>query len=301
MIYSDVRLLNIFDQLYKTRSVHRAAEALGLTQPAVSIALGKLRRHFGDELFVRTGKGMEPTRLAEELVEPFRHALASLEAAFGYRNVFNPETSDRSFHLCMSDITQVGVLPRLWTHLSVVAPGISVEVLPRGDAETTARLLETGAADIAIGFIPQLGSGFYQQVLFRQDYVVIASASHPRIREALTIEHLKNESHAVITTVGTGYEIIDDEFARQGIRRRVALTLPSFLGAALIIERTSLLLVIPRGLAETLDAQRNFRSFPLPFRIPEFSVKQHWHERSHRDSGNQWLRARIAELISAPQ
>lgn len=175
----ELRLLQVFDAIHKTRSVSRAAELLELGQPAVSIALGKLREHFSDPLFVRTSSGMEPTPLADELVQPIRHALDAFDAALGHRSSFDPATSERSFRICMTDITHLVLLPRLWGQLRATAPGIRIQISPLDD--DTGRKLEAGEADLAVGFIPALEAGFYQQALFRQQYVCLASADHPRI------------------------------------------------------------------------------------------------------------------------
>lgn len=300
MIYSDVRLLSVFDTVYKTKSISRAAEMLGLGQPTVSIALAKLRRHFKDVLFVRTAAGMEATPLAEELVDPVRVALDALEKAFGHRSVFVPGESQRSFRICMSDITQVSVLPKVWPHLAAQAPGVGIEVLPAINAESAGHLLAEGEADLAIGVMPQLEAGFYQQALFRQRYVVLASADHPRVREGVTREHLETERHAVFATSATGHLIIEEVFRREGIRRQVALTTPNFISGAFVCERTDLLMVFPEGLGNVIRQRGDFRLFPLPFDVPDIVIKQHWHRRMHADPGHRWLRALIAQHVTTP-
>lgn len=298
MSLSDTRLLSVFDEIYRTRSVSRAAEALGLGQPAVSIALAKLRRHFGDRLFVRTSAGMDPTPLAEELWGPVQAALDAVGEAMGRRSAFDPAQSERCFRICMTDISQMVILPRLWSRLRATAPCVRIEALPLTRAGQTAQMLESGDADLAIGFMPHLDAGFYQQVLFRQHYVVLASADHARVRADLDLEQFQAEEHVVFTTGDTGHRIIDQELARQGIRRRVALTIPNFVGAAFAIERTNLLMVIPRRLGELLGGHGDFTIFPLPFSMPDYAVKQHWHERYHHDPGNRWLRGMIADLMA---
>lgn len=299
MIYSDVQLLSVFDEIYKTRSVSRAAEALGLGQPAVSVALSKLRRHFGDSLFVRTKTGMDPTPLGEELVRPVRAALDALDQVLGHRSVFDPHQSQRCFRICMSDMTQVAVLPEIWPRLSSTAPGVKIEVVPVVTAEATAHMLESGEADLAIGFMPRLESGFFQQVLFHEHYVVLASTRHPRVRDQLTEADLAREGHAVFSTMGSGHrQLIEDSFRERGIERKVQLTIPNFLGASFVIERTDLLMVVPQGLGTLIYSRGDFRIFPLPFANGKFTVKQHWHERYHHDPGSQWLRALIFELLS---
>jgi len=292
----DIRLLAVFDEIYKTRSVTAAAEALELGQPAVSVALSKLRHHFGDPLFVRTSSGMEPTPFSEGLVRPVRAVLDALALVLDHRSEFDPATSDRTFRICMTDISQLVLLPKLWKRLRATAPGVRIEIGPlSGD---TPRMLESGEADLALGFIPQLEAGFYQQLLFRQNFVCMVAADHPRITDALSLAQFEAEDHAVISSSGSAPAIVEREIARQGIKRRVALKIPNFLGAAFVIEHTDLLVTIPKRLGDVLQGRGAFCIFPVPFELPEYEVKQHWHERYHQDEGDRWLRGLVSELLS---
>jgi DNA-binding transcriptional LysR family regulator len=292
----DTRLLAVFNEIYKSRSVTAAAEALDMGQPAVSVALSKLRHHFGDPLFVRTSSGMEPTPFSEGLVRPVRTVLEALEQVLGHRNEFDPATSERTFRICMTDISQLVLLPRLWETLRVAAPGLRIEIIPlSGD---TARLLESGEADLALGFVPQLEAGFYQQTLFVQSFVCMVGRDHPRITDQLSLAQFEAEDHVVISSSGSAPSIIEREIDRQGVKRRIALKIPSFLGAAFVIEHTDLLLIIPRRLSDVLQGRGTFRIFPVPFPLPDYEVKQHWHERFHHDEGNRWLRRVISRLLS---
>jgi DNA-binding transcriptional LysR family regulator len=126
MEFIDIRLLAVFNEIYKTRSVTAAAQALGLGQPAVSIALSKLRHALGDPLFVRTSSGMEPTPFGEGLVRPVRAVLDALETVLGHRDDFDPATSQRTFRICMTDISQLVLLPKLWKRLRATAPGVRI-------------------------------------------------------------------------------------------------------------------------------------------------------------------------------
>jgi len=292
----DLRLLSVFDEIVKTRSVTAAAEALDLGQPAVSVALAKLRHHFGDPLFVRTSGGMEPTPFCEGLVRPVRAVLDALDLVFDYRSEFDPGSSERSFRICMTDISQLVLLPRLWETLRATAPGIRIEIMPLSN--DTARLLENGDADLALGLIPQLDAGFHQQLLFRQDFVCMVGREHPRLRDGLNLAQFEAEDHAVVISSGSAPSIVEHEIGRRGIKRRVALKIPSFLGAAFVVEHTDLLVTIPRRLAELLQGRGSFRIFPVPFDLPDYEVKQHWHERYHHDDGNRWLRGVVSRLLS---
>lgn len=291
----DTRLLQVFDEIYKTRSVSRAAEQLGLGQPVVSIALGKLRQHFGDRLFVRTSSGMEPTPLGEELVRPMRAAIDALQVALGHRTVFDPRAVQRTFRIAMTDISQIVLLPGLWARLHQVAPGVTVDVTNL--SLETAHMLESGEVDLALGFMPQLDAGFYQQTLFAQRYACLASVDHPRIRGELSLEGFQAEEHAVVISSGTGHAYLERELARQGITRKVVLRVPNFLGLAFVVERTDLVVTIPTRLGEMLSQHGRFRIYPTPFTLPGYTVKQFWHERFHHDPGNRWLRSLIRELL----
>ncbi|WP_194723844.1 LysR family transcriptional regulator [Noviherbaspirillum malthae] len=293
----ETRHLQVFDEIYKTRSVTRAAENLGIGQPAVSIALSRLREHFADPLFVRIGNTMEPTPLAGDLAGSVRQALMTLEKVYAHRASFDPATSRRTFCISMTDISQLVLLPRLWAYLRQASPGVHIEIVPL--SSDTARMLEAGEADLALGFMPQLEAGFFQQSLFRQRYVCVASADHPRVINTLTTAQYEAEEHAVVTSSGTGHLILDQEIMRHGIQRNIALRVPNYLGIAFVVEQTDLLVTIPERLAQLLEGRGRFRTFSLPFEMPEYAVKQHWHERYHHDPGNRWLRKVISDLLSS--
>lgn len=291
----DLRFLNVFSEVYKTRSVSRAADVLGLGQPAVSIALARLRQRYGDPLFVRTSRGMEPTQFGQGLVQPISEAIAAIEVALGLKSTFNPATAKRTFCICMSDISQLVLLPRLWAEIRSAAPAVEIDVAPL--SEDTPQKLESGAADLALGFLPQLEAGFYQQTMFGQHYVCMVSDDHPRIGKSLTLRRFQSEAHAIVIGSGPGHAVIESELARQGIMRRVALRVPSYVGAAFVVEGTDLIVTIPKRLADVVKGHGRFRIFRTPMPLPSYSIKLHWHERFHSDLGNQWLRTLISRVL----
>ena len=299
MLELDLKLLQIFEELYRTKSVSHAAENLRLAQPTVSIGLGKLRKQFNDPLFVRTSTGMEPTPRAMELHEPFVESLAMLRDALRHRVVFDPAQSQRCFRVCMTDISQIVLLPRLLNRLKDVAPSIRVDVFPI--AADTPKVLEAGDADLAIGFMPQLEAGFYQQKLFEQSFVCMVRNDHPRIGKSLTLKRFVDESHIQITTSGTGHWIIDKVLDEKHIQRKVALRIQNFLGIAQIVESTDLIVTVPQRLAEAQAGRANVKVFKPPLAFSPYLVKQHWHERYHRDPRNKWLREIVAELFLEPE
>ena len=294
----DLEWLILFDEIYKTGSVSRAAEKRGLAQGTASIALNKLRTHFADKLFSRTSSGMQPTPYAQKIYPVLREAIALLDKASGVREVFDPGTADRTFRISITDISEIVLLPALLNHLRRLAPKVRIEA--ESISTDSPRRLESGEVDIAVGFMPRLEAGFYQQTLFTQDFVCLAACSHPRVKGKLGKAAFLREGHIVVSSSGTGHSIIEKVFAKHGIKRDVALRLPSFLGVARIVAQTELLVIVPRRLGDMLALQENVAVLDPPVKLPSYSVKQHWHERFHADPANVWLRRTLSELFSRP-
>lgn len=292
----DLDWFNVFVEIYRTQSVSRAAERLGIAQSNTSIALNKLRRHFDDRLFTRTSIGMEPTPKAQAIYPVVEDILARLAAAAGGQSDFAPERSNRNLRIGMTDISEMVLLPKLLNHVRKVAPRISVDI--ERVSPMSPRQLEAGEVDLAVGFMPHLEAGFYQQTLFAQHFVCLASSNHPRIRAKPTKKAFMAEGHIVVTASGTGHSIVDKVFAEQGIERQVALRLPSFLGVARIVAQTELLVIVPKLLGDTLASQEPVLLLEPPVKLPAYAVKQHWHERFHSDPANVWLRQTMARLFS---
>lgn len=290
----DVRLLRMFDLIYSTRSVTRAADLLGQKQPTISIWLGKLRRQLNDPLFVRTSEGMQPTPRADALIVTAREVLQSLREFSSARNEFDPATAHRQFRICMADSSHLCLMPQLLAHVRAVAPQVRL-VAARIDHET-AHALESGNADLALGFVPWLESGFYQQTLFPQDFVCLVNRAHPRIGRALTLRAYNEEAHVAITA-GTGAQLLEDAMSRQSVQRRVVVELPGFLGLSGIVAATDLIATLPRQIGETLAGMAGLRVMECPLALPSFTIKQHWHARYHQEPGNRWLRSVIASLF----
>jgi len=291
----DRKLLTVLEALYRLRSVSGTAEALDMGQPAVSVALGKLRAYFRDPLFVRIGHAMEPTAAMHTLYPSVRTALAGLQQALEFRQDFEPARSQHRFAISMTDISHIVLLPKLWRHLQATAPGIRIKVRPiRRD---TPEKLRNGEIDLAIGLIPQLGAGFYRQTLFVQHFVCLASLQHPRIRQTLSLAQYESEGHLTVATANTGHTLLDEALKKTGIRRQVVLELPTFLGLGHLIEQTGLIASVPERLGQILSTSNRVRVFPLPFDTREFSVNQYWHERFRNDRRNQWLRQTVTGLL----
>ena len=294
----DVKLLRLFELIYSTRSVTRAADKLGQSQPTVSIWLGKLRRELGDPLFVRTPAGMQPTPRADALIRQAREILQMLRQLSAPQADFDPLAATRTFCICMTDASHITLLPQLLAHLRAVAPSVRL-VAARIDAGT-AQALQSGEADVAIGLVPWLEAGFYQQTLFPQDWVCLVNGKHPRIAKSLTLRMYREEGHVAVTA-GTGAKLLEDTLTSHRIERRAMLELPGFLGLSGIIAASDLIATLPRQIGETLAKMADLRVLECPFSVPSFTVKQHWHARFHDDAGNRWLRSVVASLYMRRQ
>jgi DNA-binding transcriptional LysR family regulator len=294
----DLRLLAVIRELHKTRSVSHTAENLGLSQSAVSMSLGKLRKHFNDPVFVRTSTGMQPTPYAEELIRDLVNAADILTAALERRAVFDPSSSDRMFHLCSTDIAEFTILPPLVKRLAAIAPRVRIEL--RHIGEETPRLLETGEADLAIGLIPRMGAGFCQQKLYQGRFLCAMRADHPRIKNHLTLAQFESETHLAATTTGTGYQMLEKTLHANKIQRVVGMRVPSFLGLAGIISVSDYVAIITERLGKILAEGKNMKLLPLPFEVPGFTITQNWHERFSLEPAHQWLRGVVAGLFREP-
>ncbi|MBW7961427.1 LysR family transcriptional regulator [Bradyrhizobium sp. BR 10261] len=290
----DPRLLRLFDALFTTGSVTKAAERLGQSQPTVSIWLARLRQELDDPLFVRSPEGMLPTPRAEALIGTARQALEMLRRLAELRTDFDPATAKRRFSICMTDASHVTLLPAILAHVRRVAPGIRIEAAQIG--MDTPRMLQSGEGDLALGYISDLDAGHFQQALFPQDWVCLANAHHPRIKDRVTLRDFRCEAHVLIRS-GTGHQLLADASREQGIVPDIALELPGFLGLPAIIGTTDLIATLPRHIGETLAHYYGLRVLACPLPIPSFTVKQYWHARFHHDPASQWLRGVCAELF----
>lgn len=291
----DLNLLVVFRQLMADRRVSRAAEALGLSQPAVSNALARLRRLFGDELFRRTASGMTPTPFAESLAAPVASALALLHQAVNQSSGFDPATSTRAFTLGMTDIGEIYFLPSLMEALAREAPNVAISTV-RNAALNLGDAMENGAVDLAIGLLPQLGNGCFQRPLFRQNYVCLMRRDHPLASAPLTLAAFAAAEHVVVMSAGTGHGRVDALLARQKITRRVRLTVPHFVAVGHILARSDLIATVPARFAATVAEPFRLVVQPHPATLPTIEINLFWHARQHQDPANRWLRERLLAL-----
>src|SRR5947208_3898386 len=291
----DLNLLRVFDAVLRERAVTAAAARLGLTQPAVSNALARLRAVFGDALVVRTPAGMEPTPFARGVAEPVRQALALLESALSHGPGFDPASSTRAFRFYMSDLGQVEFLPPLVERVQREAPGVRLEAVAL-EVDDIADALTTGALDLAVGFLPALGPPVRRRALFRDPYLCLMRAEHPI--QTLTKKKFGEASHALVSYRG-GHRVIEEALERAGLARKIALRVPHFTVVPMVLERTDLILTLPARVAHVFERRGKLKALPPPVAIPPAEVAVHWHERFEGDQGNRWLREQVIELFAA--
>lgn len=293
----DLNQLVLFQQLMVERRVSKVAENLGLTQPAVSNTLAKLRRQLGDDLFVRTASGMVPTPYAEQLAEPIGYALAMIHSGLNQQLRFDPARVTRSLTIGMTDIGEIVFLPRLVERLSREAPGITLNTV-RNTAVNLREDMESGRVDLAIGLLPQLKAGFFQRRLFSQRYVCLFRRGHALDGKPLRLADVLSAEHLVVVSAGTGHGKVDELLQRAGIERRVRLTVPHFVGVGHILQGTDLIATVPERLAQRLADPFGLAWQPHPVALPEVAINVFWHAKVHRAPANQWLRGLLFDLFT---
>jgi DNA-binding transcriptional LysR family regulator len=295
----DLNLLPIALALYDELSVSRAAQALGMSQPAVSMALRKMRATFNDPLFVRAPRGITPTPRAHALIAVARPLVTQLQQGLLAEEQFNPGASTQPFTFALSDVGEMVFLPKLLERLRSQAPraGIrSVSMPPHQIAEG----LEKGDIDLTIGYFPDLTrQSFFQQRLFTHHFACLMRAGHPLRAKRLTLETFLAMEHAVVRAEGRSQEIFERFLERKKISRKIVLLTPHFLSLPMIIARSDLVTTVPHALA--LYFSRLSPDLVIarpPFDIAGFDLKQHWHRKYHNDSRSQWLRKQVAQLFN---
>lgn len=292
----DLNLLAVFQEVYRERQISSAARRLGLSQSAVSNALGRLRRLFGDELFVRTGQGMQPTPFAESVAEPVGAALAQVALALNRRSVFDPATSTRRFTVAMSDVGEVYLMPALIERCRVVAPRVRISSVRAGSISLKEEM-ESGRVDLAIGAFDDVSEALYQRLLFRQPYVSMFRASHPLATGKVTLERFVAAEHLLVDSADSPYERINGLLEKAGIGPATRFRVPHFTAVPWIVSAAELVVTVPQKLAERAAAPFALVSIAPPLALPALQTNVFWHRRFHQDPGNGWLRDLVHETF----
>ena len=296
----DLRQLRAFEVLLRERNLTQAAVVLGLSQPALSKTLARLRRYFADPLFVRAGNRMEPTAKARELEPSVRSLLDSVTMLRAHHRPFDPQTAVRTFSFSVVDSGMLRLLPRLLSHLELVAPGVRLRVVSP-DVDGLEASLEAGHLDFAMGSFAALSKRIRRQSLWSVTYVSVARRGHPRVASRPSVAAFAAERHVVVSTLGTGHAHQQAERALERAipAENIVCRVPTFMTAGFIAGRTDAVATIPATVADELADGFGLCAFATPVKMPRLDVSQYWHERFHRDPGNQWIRSVFASLFAA--
>lgn len=297
----DLNLLRVLVSMHRCRSVSRAAEELELSQPATSLALGRLRKSLGDPLFVRSPAGMLPTPRCNAIVDGAARALGEIDGSVLHRPTFEPATSQREFVVTMPDVAELHFLPPLMAHLARKAPlcNLRCEMFATQDLEAA---LEDGRCSLALGFFPNLERpALHAQRLFMHSLVCLVRADHPVVTSSrVTIRQFLELSHAVVHPVGRSHELFEALLKKKGYKRRVQLMSVHFLSVPAIIAATDLIVTVPRSIADYYARFENLRIVEPPINIKPYALKQFWHPRFHTDPALKWLRNSVFDLFGRP-
>ncbi|HKJ00248.1 MAG TPA: LysR substrate-binding domain-containing protein [bacterium] len=293
----DLNLLLALDALLQEAHVTRAAARIGLSQPAMSNALARLRDLLDDPLLVRTARGMVPTPRAERLKGPIREALKAVERAVADPEAFTPPTCGATFNLMTSDAIGMLMLPQLGARLRREAPGMTLRIHALNDDEPWPSL-ESGRIDLLAGVYDETPAGVHSQPLYEEQFVCLMRSDHPQARHQLTLEQYVDLPHILIATTrsGQGASLVDRMLEQRGLTRRIALSLPHFLVAPYIVAQSDHVITFPSRLADYFASFLPLRVVEPPLSLPGYSIALFWHERLHREPASIWLREQIARV-----
>ena len=292
----DIRLLLVFEALMRERSVSRAAQEVGMSQPAVSRALNTLREMLKDELFVRSSGGMMPTAHARDLGPPIREVLARLQAIFESAN-FVPGASTRTFRLAVSDHCAALILPVLGERLRKEAPGIKLRIRPRRHLAVAGEL-DMGEIDLAIGSALDLPSRIKKQFLFSEPYVCVMRRDHPLAGHRLSYDDYMAAEHVAVSHMGEPLQAVDIHLRKDGTKRRIPITVNQALLAPEVLQRSDLILTTQLNLVRRLSAFKELHIVPLPVPVEPLAVHLAWHRDLAKHTAHEWLRRTIIDVCA---
>ena len=293
----DLNLFVVFDVIYTERNLTKSGEVLGITQPAVSNALSRLRENFNDELFVRTSKGMVPTPVAENMVNDIRQALDLIRNSISESESFKPKTANATFRISIGDTSEYRLLPQLIKNISYLAPGVDVEsyLTPRTE---TPKELAAGNIDFAIDPPIHSDPNLRNKKIYQDDYVLVVNKKHPIAKKKkISLEDYLNLSHIHISKRASGLGHVDTTLNRLGLTRRIALKAQHFLVAPYIIDQSNLAMTT----IKSFSRGRELKVFQLPFKINPLVLHLYWHVNKDMDPANKWMRELILKTYGKIQ
>lgn len=291
----DLNLLKVFMALYEEGSVTGAGQKLGLAQSSISHALARLRDALGNPLFVRTTTSMQATPYANDLAKNVQQTLLQFQSALDKNREFFPDSSLREFHLIMTDVGEMLFLPKLMTYLKQAAPQVRIRV-HQLERSLYRDVLESGDADIALGQLPEGQRGFFQQLLFEEEFACFARNGHP-LQNNFNLDSYFEAKHLVVSHPAMAEAHVKRTLGARATQRYIALQVPHYLTAPFVLVQTDLIAVFPKTVSNYFASFGTIVELPLPFEIKPLIMRQFWHERSNHDPGCQWLRRVIASLF----
>ena len=295
---ADLNLLVHFDALMTTRSVSRAAAQMGISQPAMSAALSRLRRMFNDPLFVREGGGWLPTSRAQELSQSFRPLLDRWRSESQPRDEFDPRTAHRVLSLYASDYLQYAVMPKFIAALSKAAPGLAVRIFPAKLFHGLS-MVETNHVELVVGHFPHPTPSLRARFLFEERSVCIVRTDHPCLRQNWGLDTFLAYPHADLAAHTRNFsQQIDDALAAINRSRKIGTTLASYLACPFVVGASDLIATLPLSVANAFQKISRTTLLEVPLALPMFNVSLYWHERHQEDRAHAWVRQFIGSTFS---
>jgi DNA-binding transcriptional LysR family regulator len=297
----DLNLLRVLAAVYRTGSVTAAGQQLALSQPATSNALARLREFFGDELFVRSPRGLHPTHTAQRIAPAVIAHLQALESTVLSAEAFDPGISRAHWRLSLSDLGEILFLPPLAEALRLEAPNCQVSNVAVA-AEQVSAALEARDIDIAIGILKPGHSGIAAETLFQERFVAITARGWTpptgRAGKTLTARQLAGAAIAVATPTATVHGSVEARLKQLKLADRAVLHVRHFGALPELVSRTDLLAIVPRMFAESLAPRYDVRLWELPDVAPQYEVRMLWHPSANADSAHAWLRVLLRRLFA---
>jgi DNA-binding transcriptional LysR family regulator len=292
----DLNLLVSLDVLLAERNVTRAAQRMGLSQPALSAQLKQLRAAFGDPLLLPGARGMTLTNHAETLREPLREALAQIQGLAASGRCFDPTTADQVFRIVASDAIHSSASAPLVARLMDRAPHCRIAMLSYEGVRTQEQMA-AGEIDLWLGSRLSTPTSLRAKPLYQEHFLCVMRRDHPQAATPLDLHRFCELDHVLVSPTGGGFHgIVDDSLAMLGLRRRVAVSVNSFLLVPTLIASSELVATVPARLARAWEQQLAVRAPPLE--IAGFTVMMGWHARAHADPAQIWLREQLTTLLT---
>ncbi|QKE63288.1 LysR family transcriptional regulator [Aquipseudomonas campi] len=288
----DLNLFIVFDAIYTEANLTRAGQIVGITQPAVSNALSRLRETFNDPLFVRTAQGMVPTPMAQNIIGPVRNALQLLRVSVQESRTFTPAQANKTYRISMTDLTEAIILPPLFQRLRRLAPAVQIESFLSKRRETT-KELAAGRLDFAVDAPLNTDTQVRHVKLMDDRYVCALRQGHPLAKDKISLDEYLSLTHIQISSRRSGLGYVDLSLGKMGLQRKVALRSQHYMMASTVLQNTDMAMTVPERFAR----RHGLHYVQLPVNdVPSLETHLYWHESTDQDPANRWMREQIIEI-----